>query len=30
MKINLIEPEYYRKDGSLNVVGFYLKQENEI
>jgi DNA gyrase subunit A len=26
----LIEPEYYRKSGSLNVVGYYLKQGDEI
>ena len=26
----LSDPEYYRKDGSLNIVGYYLKQGDEI
>jgi hypothetical protein len=26
----LTEPEYYRKSETLNVVGYYLKQEDEI
>ena len=26
----LIEPEYYRKSESLNAVGYYLKQGDEI
>ena len=24
------DPEYYRKDGGLNIVGYYLKQGDEI
>ena len=29
-QVKLIDPEYYRKDSGLNVVGFYLKQGDEI
>ena len=29
-QVKLINPEYYRKDGSLNVVGFYLKKGDEV
>jgi hypothetical protein len=29
-QVKLIDPEYYRKDSGLNVVGYYLKQGDEI
>ena len=29
-QVKLQDPEYYRKDESLNVVGYYLKQGDEI
>ncbi len=29
-QVKLQDPEYYRKDESLNVVGYYLKQDDEI
>lgn len=29
-QVKLKEPEYYRKDDSLNVIGYYLKQGDEI
>ncbi|MEI6822314.1 MAG: hypothetical protein WCL51_10280 [Bacteroidota bacterium] len=28
--VKLIDPEYYRKDAGLNIVGFYLKPDDEI
>ncbi len=28
--VKLIDPEYYRKDSGLNIVGFYLKPDDEI
>ena len=29
-QVNLQDAEYYRKDQSLNIVGYYLKQGDEI
>lgn len=29
-EVKLSDPEYYRKDGQLNIVGYYLKQGDEI
>ena len=28
--VKLVDPEYYRKDAGLNIVGFYLKADDEI
>ena len=29
-EVSLNDPEYYRKNGQLNIVGYYLKQDDKI